>query len=200
MGRRWQARWDQREYDMEAPMRLALRTLTASVLAIGLAGVAVTPAFAADDHGQGKTLVAIAPDVYDLLVGAGIAVKPTGDASAAPFMDTVRAKFPITNISDGGDRIDHSGGLRFSTDDVSISTKKFRITLDDGAVSGKVRGSEVGSVGRAPLFTIAATDDPELGAVRLLLTDAAAGAINATFGTALEEGDLFGYATPKPRG
>jgi hypothetical protein len=50
------------------------------------------------------------------------------------------------------------------------------------------------------LFTLATTDDPELGAVQLLLTEAAAGAFNATFGTSLAEGDLFGYATPKPRG
>lgn len=180
-------------------MRLALRTLTASMLALGLAGVAVAPASAADEQGQGKTFVVIAPAVYDLLAGAGIAVKPTGSATAAPFEDTVRAKFPITRISDGGDRIDHSGGLRFVGDDAAISAKRFRITLDDGGVSGKVRGTEVGSVGRAPLFTIAATDDPDLGAVRLLLTDAAAGAFNATFGTALAEGDLFGYATPQPR-
>ena len=114
-------------------------------------------------------------------------------------MGTVKAKFPISKIRDDGNRIDHKGGLRFSTDDVAISTKKFRIVVGDGTVSGKTKGSEIGSVGRVPLFTLAATDDPDLGAVRLLLTDTAAGAINATFGTALDEGDLFGYATPKPR-
>jgi hypothetical protein len=181
-------------------MRHVLRTLATTIIVLGVAGFAVAPASADELDGKGSTAVVIAPQVYEFLAGAGVEIDPLGSATAAPFMDTVRAKFPITAIRDGGSRIDHSGGLRFSVDGASISTKRFRITLDDGAVSGRVRGSEVGSVGRAPLFTIAATDNPELGAVRLLVTDAAAGAINATFGTALTEGDLFAYATPKPRG
>lgn len=180
-------------------MRVALRTLAVSVLALGLAGAAVAPASAAEEDRQGKTFVTVAPAVYALLGGAGIALEPTGAATAVPFQDTVRARFPIIDIKDGGTRIDHKGGLLLSTDDVSLAIKRLRITLDDGGVSGKVRGSEVGLVGRAPLFTITTSDDPELGAVGLLLTDAGAGAINATFGTALAEGDLFGYATPEPK-
>jgi hypothetical protein len=184
-------------------MRIALRAFTASILALSLAGVVAAPASAAAtddaDGNKGFTAVVIAPDVYDLLAGAGIEVAPTGPATAAAFMGTVKAKFPISKIRDDGNRIIHKGGLKFSTDDVDIATKKFRILVGQGTVSGKTKGSEIGSVGRVPLFTLAATDDPELGAVRLLLTDTAAGAINATFGTALDEGDLFGYATPKPR-
>lgn len=182
-------------------MRGVARALVPSLLALSLVGTAVLPAAAAPaaEDFEGRTYVVVAPGVYDLLAGAGIDLVPLGAAQAAPFKGTVRARFPITELGGGGNVIKHAGGLKFRTDDVKISAQRFKITLDAGTVSGKVSGSEVGDVGRATLFTLAATDDPELGAVRLLLTDAAAGAFNATFGTELAAGDLFGYATPKPK-
>jgi hypothetical protein len=136
--------------------------------------------------------------VYDVLQSAGIAVKPTGDATAGPFKGTIRAKFPITAVKHGGDKIIHSGGLRFSTPDVSIQTSKLTILVSDGIVTGNAKGSEIGNLGRVPLFTIAPTSDPDLGVVDLLLTETAAEAITATFGLDAFEGDLFGHATPRP--
>jgi hypothetical protein len=174
--------------------------LLAGGLLVGAGATAATAAPQATPVDLGRTDVVIAPAVYDLIMSAGINVKPTGDATAGAFKGTVRAKFPISGIKQGGDKITHDGGLRFGLDGMRIKTARFTIMPSDGIVTGKASGSEIGRVGRVPLFTLAATSDPDLGAVDLLLTDTAAGAINATFGTDFAEGDLFGYATPRPKG
>jgi hypothetical protein len=183
----------------ECEMRRSARVLGVLLMATGLVLPAGGVALAGADGGDnGRTDVVIAPAVYDLIQSADIAVETTGPATAGAFMGTLRAKFPIDEIQQGGDKITHDGGLRLSIADVSIKLAKYTILLSDGVVTGKAKGSEIGNAGRVPLFTLAATSDPDLGAVDLLLTDVAAGALNATFGTELSEGDLFGHATPRP--
>jgi hypothetical protein len=182
-------------------MRGVPRLLGTALLAVALTatGTAASAASAASAGGDlGRTDVVIAPAVLDLIQSAGIDVAPTGAATAGAFMGTVRAKFPIRAIKQAGNKITHDGGLRFSTDDVAIKASQLTILVSEALVTGKARGSEIGAAGRVPLFTLAETTDPDLGAFDLLLTDTAAGAINATFGTSLAAGDLFGHATPRP--
>ena len=187
-------------------------TLLAAVLAavagmFALAGPAsaapthTAAASAASQTTTGYTSVTVAPDVYALVASAGIMPKPTGGATAAPYKDTLRAKFPITGYRLHDLRIKHSGGLSLTKGSATINLRAFYIDLARLKVSGVVNGSATGSVGRVDLFTIGLSDRPDLGLVSLHLTDTAAGALNATFGvSAFAAGQTFGYATPNPFG
>lgn len=179
-------------------MGTIMRTFAATAVAAGLAMSLVAPASADTTVDMGETDVVVDPAVYDFLVGAGVAIAPTGAATAEPFGDTVLATFPITDISKKGNKIAHKGGVELSAGAIDIKLSSYTIRIDKTRVTGRASGSEIGNAGRVPLFKIQATDDPELGAVKLVLTKAAAGALNATFGTELAKGDDFGYATPMP--
>jgi hypothetical protein len=174
----------------------------AAVAALGLA-LPTAPVANADNSAaatHGNTRVAIARPVYKLLGSAGITVEPTGAATARAFRGTVAAKFPITKIRQHQQLFLHKGGLRFSTGDVSIRTRRFTVSTAKHRVTGLVNGSEIGNAGRVVLFTLHATDRPRLGDVKLELTRGAARALDVTFGVhAFSKGDTFGYATVRPR-
>ncbi|KAA1418232.1 hypothetical protein FE697_020590 [Mumia zhuanghuii] len=172
--------------------------IIALVASLGLVAVATTPAEAHSRHKTGYTQVVVAPEVYELVAGAGITPAAIGGAKAFPYKNTLAARFPITGYSVSKLRIKHSGGISLTAGSATISLKRFNIDLGRLRVSGKVSGT-VGDVGRVDLFKIRLSDRRGLGLVRLTLTDTAAGALNATFGVdAFSAGDTFGYATPRP--
>ena len=181
------------------------RTLISVVMVFatsaGLVAFGQTAADARGAHAKshaGYTQVVVDPAVYALVAGAGITPAPIGGASAAPYADTLAARFPITGFSLFGLRIKHSGGISLTAGAATISLSSFYIDLARQRVSGKVAGS-IGNVGRVDLFKIRSSARPDLGLVRLTLTDTAAGALNATFGVqAFAGGDTFGYETPRP--
>lgn len=182
-------------------MRKAILALLTVVLALGMATALGAPAQAASKHtGKkvGYTQVVVAPPVYDLIAGAGITPAPTAGAKAFAYKGTLAARFPITGYRLKGLQIRHSGGLSLTAGASTITVSDFTIDLSRLRVSGKVTGT-IGDVGRVDLFKIRRSDRRDLGAVRLTLTDTAAGALNATFGVdAFAENATFGYATPRP--
>lgn len=175
--------------------------MTVLVTVVGLSAVA-SPAEAASSkrsgHQVGYTQVAVAPAVYDLIGSAGITPAPTAGAKAFAYKGTLAARFPITGYRLRGLSIKHSGGLNLSAGAATITVSDFNIDLARLRVSGNVNGT-VGNVGRVDLFKVRLSDRRDLGAVKLTLTDTAAGALNATFGVdAFTENATFGYATPRP--
>lgn len=181
-------------------MKKSILALLAVVLTAGLTVVGTSPAEAKSSrsHQVGYTQVVVAPAVYDLIAGAGITPAPVQGAKAFAYKGTLAARFPITGYKLRNVQIRHSGGLQLSAGASTITVSDFNIDLARLRVSGKVRGT-VGDVGRVDLFKIRFSDRRDLGAVRLTLTDTAAGALNATFGVdAFAENATFGYATPKP--
>ncbi|MBA4609581.1 hypothetical protein H1W00_13930 [Aeromicrobium sp. Marseille-Q0843] len=182
-------------------MKKAILALLTVVLSLGMATAMGTPAQAASKSTAkkvGYTRVAVAPAVYELIGSAGITPAPVQGAKAGAYKGTLAAKFPITGYSLKGLRIKHSGGLNLSAGASTITVSDFNIDLARLRVSGNVSGT-VGNVGRVDLFKIRKSDRRDLGAVKLTLTDTAAGALNATFGVnAFAEDATFGYATPKP--
>ena len=178
--------------------RTLMVLLTTLAVSVGLVAAGATPASAATRQSSGYTQVVVAPAVYDLITGAGIAPAPLDGAAAYPFKGTLAANFPITGFSLRGLQLRHSGGISLSAGAATIELRNFNIDLGRGRVSGDVQGT-VGNVGRVDLFKIRFTDNFGLGVVKLTLTAAAAGALNATFGVdAFAEDATFGYATPRP--
>ncbi|MGB0100450.1 MAG: hypothetical protein WBP61_09235 [Nocardioides sp.] len=188
------------------------RALAAAVVALmaatGLIATTTAPASAHGTHGnsqhqshhkaRGYTQVVVAPDVYDLVVSAGITPAPLAGATAFAYKDTLAARFPISGYRLSRLQIRHSGGISLTADPATISLSKLNIDLARLRVSGVVAGT-VGDVGRVDLFKIRFSDNRRLGLVRLTLTDTAAGALNSTFGVdAFAENATFGYATPRP--
>ena len=140
------------------------------------------------------TRVAVAPRTVKVITGAGIMATPIGDARAFPFNDTVAFRFPITRTSEDGKRISHSGGVKLSRGHEELSLQRFRVNLRRGYVSAWVN-REV----RTAVFTIAESQRPQLGPVRLTFTRTAASAVNKTFGAdAFRSGQNFGYARVNP--
>lgn len=183
-------------------MRRTMTTVLVTLMTMaGLVAATGTPADAAARHGRyqiGYTQVVVAPPVYDLIAGAGITPAPLDGAKAAPYKGTLAAKFPITGYRLSILRIKHSGGISLTAGTATIELRNFNIDLLRGYVSAEVKGT-IGDVGRVDLFRIAGSDRPDLGLVRLKLTDTAAGALNTTFGvSAFATGGTFGYATPRP--
>lgn len=179
--------------------RRILAVCVAALATIGLVAASTGSADASSRRQVGYTQVVVAPAVYQLISGAGIAPAAIAPGTAAPFKGTLAARFPITGYSLSNVRIKHAGGISLTAGTSSISLSEFYIDLGRLKVSANVSGSVVGSVGRADLFTIGFSNRYDLGLVRLRLTDTAAGALNATFGVqAFKAGDTFGYATPRP--
>lgn len=189
------------------------RALAAAVVALmaatGLAVTTTAPASAHGDHARhdarhhvrvGYTQVTVAPPVYELVASAGITPAPLGGATAFPTQGTLAARFPISGYGLAPLQIRHTGGLSLTAGQATIALSDFTIDLRRLRVSGVVAGS-IGEVGRVDLFKIRKSDRRDLGALRLTLTDTAAGALNATFGVqAFVEDATFGYATPRPFG
>ena len=148
--------------------------------------------------GMGGTRVAVAPALATYLGQAGIVPSTVGPANAKMYKGTLAVRFPIAGMANGGDRIKHVGGVALTGDHDRIALKRFWIDVKRGKVSGRVNGS-IGDVGRVDLFRLAKSQRPKLGAIRLVLTRAAAGALNQTFDVnRFDAGDNFGFATVKP--
>ncbi len=179
--------------------RIFAAGVSALALVGGLALTAPASASHSDRRGLGFTQVVVAPEVYELIAGAGITPEPIAPGIAFPYLDTLATRYPITGYSIANLRIKHAGGVNLSADGSDISLENFWIDLGRLRVSGEVSGSVVGDVGRVDLFKMRLTDRVRYGLVKLKLTGTAAGALNATFGVdAFARGDTFGYATPRP--
>lgn len=188
-------------------MKRALAAVVAAlVVTTGLVVGTSAPASAHGKHHPrahakvGFTQVTVAPPVYELIASAGITPAPLAGATAFPTRGTLAARFPITDIRLSKLQIRHSGGLSLTAGAATIALSDLTIDLRRHRVSGVVAGS-IGDVGRVDLFKIRRSDRRDLGALRLTLTDTAAGALDATFGVeAFAEDATFGYATPRPFG
>ena len=174
------------------PITLLLAAFT--MLAVSAGPTDAAPAEAARPARQlGYTQVTVAPDTLAALTSLGVTpgvVEPGRLASADPLS----VQFPITGYRLTNLRITHAGGVTLSAGATTVTLTDFNIDLARLRVSGDVAG-----IGRVDLFKIRFSDRFDLGAVKLVLTAEAAGALNQAFGTdALTEDFLFGYATPKP--
>jgi hypothetical protein len=189
---------------MEKPMPRTIGRLVGVALTSGVlvAATLAPPSASASERSRegsshharlGYTQVTVAPSTLDALVSLGVTpgvVAPAKLASASPLA----VRFPITGFSFENLRIRHSGGVTLTAGSTTVKLTRFNIDLGRLRVSGRVAG-----VGRVDLFKIRASDAPRLGAVKLVLTATAAGALNGAFGTtALTENFLFGYGTPRP--
>jgi hypothetical protein len=180
---------------MVRPFTKALVTLAA---ATALVAGAALPASAASgsssgaDVRRGYTKVVVAPSTLAALVSLGVTpgvVAPGTIAKTSPL----DLHFPITGYADHRTKIFHSGGVTLSAGSTTVTITDFTIDLVALRVSGDVAG-----IGRVDLFKIRASHS-RYGAVRLVLTETAASALNAAFGiTALTKNMLFGYATVRP--
>jgi hypothetical protein len=157
------------------------------------------------------TCLTVDPGVTQALADAGIVIMPIKPAKASPTeVDctcTTRFCFPITEgLVDPGTlagEIWHSGGLTLMrvSDGATLQLRSFRIDTVEGLLYGLVGDAYV------PLLNL------DLSAIELggdfpvvhvknvgtSLTETAAGAINATFGTALPADFPFGVACVKLR-
>jgi len=177
--------------------RRILRPIALLLAAFALLSVSALPADAATTTRPGRQLgytqVTVAPDTLAALTSLGVTpgvVEPGRLASADPLS----VQLPITGYRVSNLRIAHAGGVTLSAGATTVTLTDFNIDLARLRVSGNVAG-----IGRVDLFKIRFSDRFDLGAVKLVLTADAAGALNQAFGTdALTEDFLFGYATPKP--
>jgi hypothetical protein len=165
------------------------RTLLSITVGIALAAAAVlatvAPANAAPTK-KGQTVVTLDADAAGVITGLGVAVAPTGPASA----DGLAFTFPIVGRT-GDAVIQHVGGLSLTADETVVTLSNFWI--DTNADAGVVSGI-VDDVGRVPLFTLGAETADGL---ELLLTVEAAEYLNATFDVdTFGEGLLIGYGAP----
>jgi hypothetical protein len=183
-------------------MLRTVKVLAAAVGATALLSVAALPASAAttsktsatsQSSQVGYTKVTVAPSTLAALTSLGVApgvVAPAVVSKTSPL----NVRFPITGYALDKTRIKHSGGITLTAGSTTVTITDLYIDLARGRVSGLVAG-----IGRVDLFKIRPTDAPRYGAVKLVFTKTAAGALDAAFGTtALTEGFLFGYATPRP--
>lgn len=181
-------------------VRRISRTFTITLAAAGLVASTIPASQATPTRDrEGTTRVAVAPAVVRKLDRLGLEAAPTKYSTAVPFKGTVAFRFPVTSVEENGNVIKHVGGARVSSSRDSIALKRFTIKLRKGKVGAAVvvNGDRVG---RVEVFNIRPSGRPALGDVRLTLTNAAAKAVNSTFGApAFEASDTFGFATVKLR-
>jgi hypothetical protein len=152
------------------------------------------------------TYLTVDPVVTQALADAGIVIMPIKPAKATPVrvdgVGTTRFAFRITEGEVAPDtlagQIWHSGGLTLMrvSDGATLQLRNFRIDTAQGLLFGLVGDSYV------PLLDLdlsAITVGGKFPVVRVTnvatsLTETAAGAINATFGTELPAGFPFGVA------
>ena len=171
---------------------LAATAGAAALLAVGaLPASAATTASTATDRGYTK--VTIAPSTLAALTSLGVSpgvVAPAAVSKASPLS----VHFPMVGYGSKKTVIKHVGGITLTAGATTVTITDLYIDLARGRVSGDVAG-----IGRVDLFKIRPATNVRYGAVKLVLTSTAAGALNAAFGTtALTENFLFGYATPRP--
>ncbi len=156
----------------------------------------------------GVTQVRLIPAIATAIIGAGVTPSATGSGSLN--LSTLTFSFPITggDLSAGvipGSTIQHNGsGIRFAAGTISIDIGNFLIDTTSLSISGSVnsvnpvQGSGLSLLG-VPLFALAIGNDPAFP-FSVSLTGAAAGALNATFGTTLFSAGLqIGNALTSPQ-
>ena len=129
------------------------RTLLTITLGAALAAAAVlatvAPASAAPTK-KGQTVVTLDSTAAGVITGLGVAVAPTGPASASGLAFT----FPVVGRT-GDAVIQHVGGLSLTAGETVVTLSNFWIDTDSGVVTGVVDDTV-----RVPLFTLGdATDD-----------------------------------------
>ena len=166
--------------------RLLTVAATATAVAVALLGPA-TSAQAAPTH-KGQTLLQLDPGAATALHSLGVQVGlvapgyVSGDSLAMP----VTGRYPAAVIK-------HVGGISLSGGGTTVTLTNFWIDTTTGLVSGVVNDAA-----RVDLFSIAAGPAP--GTVSLLLTPAAASALNGAFGvSAFAAGFPTAFATPQPK-
>ena len=148
----------------------------------------------------GHTALTLDEGTAGVLADNGVSVAPIDGAEAEGRTFT----FPITggrvDSETVAGTIEHSGGIRFSAGDTTLSVEDFVIDTEDGVLTARVSGTET----RIPLLDLDLSDasiDRDDGRVvvsdvRATLTGDAAGALNKTFDTTLfSEGLKIGDAT-----
>lgn len=177
----------------------AIGIATAAVLVIAMSGAANTQA-EADAAGatpasvarEGRVLIVVAPEVYDDLTAHDVGVTDVGRrATTVPFKGTVKIKLPVKTADANGVTLD--GGIRLTSLESQLTLRNLVIPAS-GFVSGTVRGTDVGDVGRASLF-FQSPSDSELGDTSLRFTFTLAAYVNTSFDTDFVELGQFGYST-----
>ncbi len=173
--------------------------LVASLL-LGLA-LLLAPAASAAKLG-GKTVLAPNPDTLAALSDAGVAVAPTGDAK----LGKNGLVFPITNgkldLDKGVGKINHSGGLEFSSHGTSLTLENFTIKVGKkNVLKAEVAGADA-KVRLANLDLKKAKikekgDQVVVSNVRVSLARTAAKALSQTFGLPNLAGADLGTAKVK---
>ena len=158
----------------------------------------------------GVTTVTTAPGIATTLLKAGIVPLPQrGTALRVSVRHGLQVAygFPITSstadLGTGSGDILHSGGITFVSRRASLAIGNFDISLADGTVYATRVNGAAGRVATLTLdlsglrVTTTRKGDTLLSGIGVNLAPAAAGALNATFGTALPtDGSLhFGTAS-----
>ncbi len=169
-----------------------------NIKTITLATALVVAALGTAERAQAHGLDIIGNDTsveltsFGALTGLGLSVTGLGSASIDASGATPIATFDITggtlNPDTGFALIEHDGsGLGLSDGTTFVSLQNFLIDTENGVLSGDV-SVDKSLVGNIELFSI--TDD-----LTLLLTGAAAGALNGVYGTSLSAGLEIGIAS-----
>jgi Htaa len=182
-----------------------IRVLVA-LLVTGLLAVPVAGAAAKSKHSgtvkvsRGATTLALDPDTAAALTGLGLTVTPLSPSRVAD----AGVAFPITtgrlNAKSYAGEIRHTGGLRIASSATHVDLNNFRIVIDDAPnLTAQVGSGDRVSI--ADLDLSGATITPKgktltITGVAVALSDDAAAALNAAFGTdALKGGTPLGTAS-----
>ena len=163
--------------------RTFLSVTLGAALALAAVLATVAPASAAPTK-KGQTVVTLDAAAAGVITGLGVAVAPTGPASASGLAFT----FPVVGRT--GDAVfQHVGGLSLAAGDTVVTLSNFSIDTGTGVVSGIVDDTI-----RVPLFTLGSATASGL---QLKLTQAAADYLNGQFGvTVFTRGLVIGYGAP----
>ena len=154
------------------------------LVAAGALLAAAPSAQAAVDLAGGSTQLKLNRGTAKALGSLGVAVAPTGKASA----DDARIRFPISggaiDPASAAGRINHRGGLRFSAGRKSITLKSYRVK-----VGAKITLSALVGGSRVRILDLSGTPEvtrsgfgTNVSGLTAKLNNAAAKALNATFG------------------
>lgn len=163
--------------------RTLLSMTLGAALAVAVVLATVAPASAAPTK-KGQTVVTLDPTAAGVITGLGVAVAPTGPASASGLAFT----FPVVGRT-GDAVIQHVGGLSLTAGETVVTLSNFSIDTGTGVVSGVVDDTV-----RAPLFTLGAQSTDGL---ELELTEVAADYLNGAFDVdVFTKGLVIGYGAP----
>jgi hypothetical protein len=175
--------------------------LAATVTALAALAFA-SPATAASTKVEvesGKTTLALDPGTAAALTGAGIAVKPIGDAEAG----TDGISFPVVggwlSPDPVGGRIHHLGGLRLRNADATVRLRNFVIRLDEDpdllAYAGGPDRVSIADLDLSQAQVSLGADRLQASGVIVKLSTDGAAALNAAFGLGLSAGLPLGTAS-----